>query len=216
MFPNTYLINRLPSAKFMCSCSVVWSAMALLLAACTNFSGLMAVRFFMGMAECVIVPVDLKRSVLRASIAMILTCLQSVTVIVSRFYTKAEQPSRNAWIFGSWSSLINGFLAWAIGHIPKDAPLHIWQYLFLITGSVSLAWSIFAWFMLPGTPMEARFLTEEEKYHVLMRVSENHTGVESREWKWEQVREAFTDPKTWILFFFDIAINVSLVLRIAV
>lgn len=189
MFPNTYLMHRVPSARFMCACSIVWSAMSLSLAACTNWSGLMAVRFFMGMAECVIVP--------------------SVTLIVSRFYTKAEQAPRNAWIFGSWSSLINGFLAWAIGHIREDAPLHRWQYLFLITGSVSMAWSIFVWFMLPGTPMNASFLSDEEKYHTLMRVAQNHTGIESREWKWDQVKEAFVDPKTWILFFFDVAINVS-------
>ncbi|KAL1311856.1 hypothetical protein AAFC00_001930 [Neodothiora populina] len=188
MFPNTYLISGLPSAKFMCICSIVWSGMALLLAACTNWSELMAVRFLMGTAECVIIP--------------------SVTLIVSRFYTKVEQAPRNAWVFGSWSSLINGFLAWAIGHVPNDAPLHIWQYLFLITASVSMAWSIFVFFMLPGTPMEARFLTEEEKYHVLVRVAENHTGVESRIWKWDQVLEAVVDPKTWILFFFDIAINI--------
>lgn len=60
--------------------------------------------------------------------------VQAVTLLIASFYKKNEQPTRNAIIFGSYSSIINGFLAWAVGHIPETAPLHIWQYLFLITG----------------------------------------------------------------------------------
>lgn len=74
-----------------------------------------------------------------------------------------------------------------------------------------MAWSVFVWFLLPGTPMEATFLSEEEKYHAVVRVAENHTGVENREWKWDQVIEAVLDPKTWILFVFNISINVRLI-----
>lgn len=79
----------------------------------------------------------------------------------------------------------------------------------LSAGSVSMAWSVFVWFMLPGTPMEAKFLSKQEKYHTVVRTASNQTGIENREWKWDQVREAVIDPKTWILFFFDISINVS-------
>ncbi|KAF2789375.1 MFS general substrate transporter [Melanomma pulvis-pyrius CBS 109.77] len=186
MFPSSYLIHRLPSAKYLCACSVGWSTMALLMASCTNWSSLMAVRFFMGCFEAIIVP--------------------GISLIIASWYRKSEQPPRNALVFAAASSVINGFLSWAVGHI--DAQLAIWQYLFLIVGSVTFTWSLFVLWYMPATPMDAKFLTEEEKYHMIRRVAENKTGISNKEWKWYQVKEAFIDPKTWIIFFFNIAINI--------
>jgi ACS family allantoate permease-like MFS transporter len=182
MFPSSYLIHRLPSAKYLCSCSVGWSAMALLMVACTNWSHLMAVRFFMGVFEAIIVP--------------------GISLIIASWYKKSEQPPRNALVFAAASSIVNGFLSWAVGHI--DAKLAIWQYLFLIVGSVTFAWSLFVLWFMPATPMDAMFLSREEKYHMIRRVAGNHTGVANKEWKWYQVREAFIDPKTWIIFLFNV------------
>ncbi|KAL2847507.1 fungal-specific transcription factor domain-containing protein [Aspergillus pseudoustus] len=132
----------------------------------------------------------------------------SISLIVAGFYRKAEQPPRNALVFAAASSIVNGFLSWAVGHIPPSAPLSIWQYLFLITGSVSALWSIIAFFFLPDSPMNAFFLSEREKYHAVQRLAENKTGITNRQWKWDQAFEAAIDPKTWILFFFNIAINI--------
>ncbi|KAF2679373.1 MFS general substrate transporter [Lentithecium fluviatile CBS 122367] len=186
MFPSSYLIHRLPSAKYLCSCSVGWSTMALLMAACTNWSSLMAVRFLMGCFEAIIVP--------------------GISLIIASWYKKSEQPPRNALVFAAASSVINGFLSWAVGHI--DAKLATWQYLFLIVGSVTFAWSLFVLWFMPATPMDALFLSQEEKYHMVRRVAQNKTGVANKEWKWCQVKEAFIDPKTWIIFLFNIAINI--------
>ncbi|GJP94194.1 MFS transporter [Aspergillus niger] len=58
----------------------------------------------------------------------------TISLIVAGFYKKAEQPPRNAIVFAAFSSVINGFLSWAVGHIPDSAPLAIWQYLYLIVG----------------------------------------------------------------------------------
>lgn len=188
MWPSSYLVHRLPSAKYLCACSIGWSAMSLLLPACHNAGGLLALRCLMGCLEAIIVP--------------------SISLLVAGFYKKAEQPPRTAIVFAAVSSVINGFLSWAVGQIPSSAPLHTWQYLFLITGSVSMAWSIVAFVFLPDSPMNAFFFTREEKFYAIQRVSENKTGIMNKEWKWEQVWEAVIDPKTWILFFFNIAINI--------
>ncbi len=131
-----------------------------------------------------------------------------ISLIIAGFYKKEEQPPRNALVFAAASSVINGFLSWAIGHVPSSAPLHIWQYLFLLTGSVSMAYSIFAMIYLPGEPMTARFLSAEQKYHAVQRLAANKTGIVNKKFKWEQALEAVLDPKTWILFFFNISINI--------
>lgn len=71
-----------------------------------------------------------------------------------------------------------------------------------------MLWSIIAFIWLPGTPMDAFFLNDREKYHAVRRLAANKTGIVNHTWKWSQAREAVLDPKTWILFFFNIAINV--------
>lgn len=64
--------------------------MCLMLPACRNFGGLAAVRFLMGSAEAIIVP--------------------GISLIIAGFYTKEEQPPRNALVFAAASSIVNGFL----------------------------------------------------------------------------------------------------------
>ncbi|KAL4805925.1 fungal-specific transcription factor domain-containing protein [Aspergillus unguis] len=132
----------------------------------------------------------------------------SISLIIAAFYTKTEQPPRNALVFAAASSIINGFLSWAVGHIPSSAPMAIWQYLFFITGSISALWSMIAFLFLPSSPMTAVFLTPREKHHTLQRLSANKTGITNRHWKWTQSLEAIVDPKTWLLFLFNIAINI--------
>jgi hypothetical protein len=61
---------------------------------------------------------------------------------------------------------------------------------------------------LPDTPMNAWFLTEQEKFYAISRQAENKTGIVNKTWKREQAVEAVADPKTWIIFLFNIAINV--------
>ncbi|KAF3396975.1 hypothetical protein DPV78_007846 [Talaromyces pinophilus] len=188
MWPSSYVLQRIPSAKYLASCSFGWSVLSLLIPACRNFAHLMILRFLMGCLEGIIVP--------------------SISLVIAGFYKKAEQPPRNAVAFAAISSVINGFLSWAVGQIPASAPLAKWQYLFLITGSISLTWSIFAFLYLPDTPMNAWFLNEREKYCIITRLAENKTGIVSKTWKREQAVEAIIDPKTWIIFLFNIAINV--------
>lgn len=58
--------------------------------------------------------------------------------------------------------------------------------------------------------MNARFLTDEEKFYATQRLAENRTGIAAGDvqWKWNQVWEALLDVKIWIIFFFNIAINI--------
>lgn len=113
-------------------------------------------------------------------------------------------------MFAYFSSIFNGFFAYLVGRIPETAALARWQYLYLLTGTINILWSIFLYFTLPDNPMNARFLTEEEKYYATNRLAENRTGVatEDATWKWDQAIEALLDVKVWLVFFFNIAINV--------
>lgn len=56
--------------------------------------------------------------------------------------------------------------------------------------------------------MTAFFLSDQEKHYAVQRLAENKTGIVNKQWKWDQALEAIIDPKTRIIFFFNIAINI--------
>ncbi len=56
--------------------------------------------------------------------------------------------------------------------------------------------------------MNAAFLTPEQRYHATQRLATNRTGIANRVWKWDQVWEAFVDVRVWLIFSFNILINV--------
>ncbi|CAH0004485.1 unnamed protein product [Clonostachys byssicola] len=190
LFLTPYVLQRVPPGRLLCFGGLIWSGLTLIYAACHTWGAFMALRFLLGLAEAVIFP--------------------SLTLIVQSFYTKAEQPSRNAIMFAYFSSIFNGFFAYLVGRIPTSAPLARWQYLYLLTGTINVLWSIFLYFTLPDNPMNAKFLTEEEKYYATTRLADNRTGIATQDtkWKWDQALEAILDIKVWLVFFFNIAINI--------
>ena len=52
---------------------------------------------------------------------------------------------------------------------------------------------------LPDSPVTARFLTAEERVAALERVRDGQGGVANRKLKKDQVIEAFTDIRTWLV-----------------
>ncbi|KAI1636246.1 major facilitator superfamily domain-containing protein [Biscogniauxia mediterranea] len=188
LIPASYLVNRIPPAKLLSGASIIWSCLTICYAPCRSWSGFMALRFWLGFLEAAITP--------------------SLTMIVASFYKKNEQPPRNAIVFAYFSSILNGFFAWVVGQIPASAPLLKWQYLYIMTGSINVAYSVFLFFILPSSPMDARFLTAEQKYHAVQRLAENRTGIRNSQWKWDQVWEALLDLKIWLIVVFNIIINI--------
>ncbi|PYH94392.1 MFS general substrate transporter [Aspergillus ellipticus CBS 707.79] len=103
----------------------------------------------------------------------------------------------------SWSGLMTIRFLMAVRHIPESAPLAIGN-----TCSISAMWSITMIILLPDSPMNTFFLTAQERCYAVQRVAQNKTGIVNKEWKLDQALEAIIDRKTWVLFFFNIAINI--------
>jgi hypothetical protein len=53
---------------------------------------------------------------------------------------------------------------------------------------------------MPDSPVDAKFLKYEDKLIAIERLRMNQMGIGSGVWKWEHVREAMLDPKTWLWF----------------
>ncbi|KAK6198640.1 putative MFS allantoate transporter [Scheffersomyces amazonensis] len=187
MWPMSYILSKYPLGKVLASASLGWSSFTLLLCACNGFAGLATLRFLMGFLECAIVP--------------------GCTLAAGRFYKKKEQGLRLAIIFAFASSVINGFLSWLVGYF-KHGALPEWKYLYLLVGSISFLWSCLMLYFLPDSPMNAKFLTDREKYYVVRRSLLNSTSVETNDWKWYQAKEAVLDIKAYLIFLFNVCINI--------
>lgn len=127
-----------------------------------------------------------------------------LTVVVSMWYKRSEQPLRHAaWFLGNTAAgIFGGLLSNAIGHIHSIAP---WKAVFLVYGSLTVAWSVAIFFMLPDLPSTAWFLREEDRDKAILRVQENLTGIKNDEFKWSQCLEAVLDLKTWLIVGIQLA-----------
>ncbi|KKY23933.1 putative allantoate permease [Phaeomoniella chlamydospora] len=70
----------------------------------------------------------------------------------------------------------------------------------VITGVVTIIFGVVVWIMFPDNPLQAQFLTIEERAQAILRIKENHSGIEQKRFKKHQFIEALKDPKTWLFF----------------
>ena len=77
------------------------------------------------------------------------------------------------------------------GHFPS------WKIIFLTLGAFTILWSAVVFWFLPNNPLEAKWLSEREKYMLIQRKATDNTGMESKTFKKEQIWEALMDVKTW-------------------
>ncbi|TYJ55971.1 hypothetical protein B9479_003356 [Cryptococcus floricola] len=142
--PLSIAAKRFSAARVIPLMMIGFGTCSLLSAAVTNFGGLFALRFLLGIFESPMLP--------------------SVVFYLSQFYTRGEL-ARRVGVFYAASSIsgaFSGLLAFGIFQI-KSEKLHGWQYLFLIEGAGTVTFAIFAFFWLPRSPATCWFFTPEEK-----------------------------------------------------
>lgn len=61
---------------------------------------------------------------------------------------------------------------------------------------------------MPDSPVEAKFLGGRDKLILIERLRMNQMGVVAREWRSDHLREALTDPKTWLWFALLFSISI--------
>jgi MFS family permease len=154
-------------------------------AVCTNFGGLMTVRFLLGVAEATITP--------------------GFMFLTSTWYTRDEIPVRiGIWFAGnSIGGLCSSLLAFGVGHI--DDEVRPWRWIYIILGICTFLWAIPIYFFLPDKISEAKFLTPSERQIAADRVIIAGTGsTEHSHWRLDQVKECLIDPKTWLIFSIEL------------
>ncbi|BDD63663.1 hypothetical protein MPDQ_003248 [Monascus purpureus] len=187
---SSFLIVKVPHRILMPLLVLGWGIAQTCMAACHNFSGLMATRFFLGLFEA--------------------GCLPLFSIITSQWYRRAEQPLRVAAWYSTngLATIIAAALSYGLGHIQSGA-LKEWQIIFLFVGLLTIISSPFVYWRLDNDITSARFLTEHERLQAMERLRANQTGTGTRDFKWQQVVEAALEPKTFLWVGMAFLLNVG-------
>ena len=73
-----------------------------------------------------------------------------------------------------------------------------WKWLHIICAVLTILVTVVLAVFLPNSPVDAKWLSTSEKIHTIEQIRETHSGISNSTFKWTQVRECFTDPKSWL------------------
>ncbi|GES60726.1 MFS transporter [Aspergillus terreus] len=184
-----YILVKVPLGKFLACTTFFWGVALTCMTPANTFAKLLVCRLFLGLFEAGIPP------------AFIAT--------TQMWYRRYEQPVR----LGSWYAMngvvnmVGSLITWGLAHIQSSvfAP---YQIIFIFFGLITVVFSFVVLAFMPDSPSRAKFLDEEDKLLAIERLRMNQQGMETNEWKWEHVKEALLDIKSffWFALMFSISI----------
>lgn len=171
---NTILLKLFRPSRWMFILIMAWGVSACCSAAANNFSGMMCVRFAIGMAEAGFFP--------------------SVLYHYAFWYKPEEMPQRIAFFYsvGQVSSALSGLLAYAISYMDQLGNVSGWRWLFILEGLPAIFLAFFA-FWLPDYPESAEMLTEEERLYMKQRLASSVPKGEAS-WDFKSLKAMARDP----------------------
>jgi MFS transporter, ACS family, allantoate permease len=95
-------------------------------------------------------------------------------------------------------SIPSGFIFYGVAHLHTRG-LFPYQWMFIFFGIFTVIFGFGLWWLLPDSPMSARWLNDRERLIAVERLKSNKTGIKNTHHKWPQVKEAISDPKVWML-----------------
>ena len=163
-YPTSRLLQRLPLAKYSAFNIILWGLTLSCTAATSNFAGIASVRLILGMFEAAVTP--------------------GFVLFTSQWYTKKEQGFRTGiWFsFNGFANVLGGLVAYGVarGTSARSVALAGWKIIFLVWGLITLMTGIIFLFVMPDSPLKARFLSDSERRLVIERTRHNQQGESFR------------------------------------
>ncbi|OJJ61719.1 hypothetical protein ASPSYDRAFT_40250 [Aspergillus sydowii CBS 593.65] len=178
-YPMTYILQCFQTRRVLGPAVIIWAIICAATAGVTTWKGLYAQRFFLGFTESIIPT--------------------GFMVIVSGFYTQREQSSRQSWWFSGtgWFTIIGGAFNYGFAQISSGS-LKPWQYIYIFAGILTFLFGIWCFF-IPNDPLNAWFLTPEERLLAVERLRASQTGVKHKQLKTGQLKEAILDIRIYLV-----------------
>jgi ACS family allantoate permease-like MFS transporter len=170
----------------------MWGIVLSCFAAVKNFSGAVAIRFFLGLFEAAVTP--------------------GFALFTSQWYTKSEQGARiGIWFsFNGFAQIFGGLVAYGIdkGTEKHGSLIAPWKIVFLLTGLLTVCMGLLFLFVMPDNQMNAKWLSKSDRLLCVERIRVNQQGVGNKHFKMYQLKEALLDPLTWAFFFYALVADI--------
>lgn len=136
-----------------------------------------------------------------------------VIYLLSLWYTRREQGFRIAIVSSAltFSGAVAGPIAYAISLMDGTRGLASWQWIFVVEGAPTVVLGVFAWWIIPSSPMTSTWLSSEERTCLLRRLRRAHVEVDGKVFDRQQFVDAIRDYKTYlyILLFLGFIVPTS-------
>jgi MFS family permease len=183
------LLVKYPTGKVISIAVMLWGITLCCMVACRSFGALLATRILLGSFEALIAP--------------------SLIAVTQMWWRRSEQTNRiMAWTsMNGVTAIVGSLTTYGLGHIASSV-LRPYQIIFLFCGCLTLVFSVLCYIFMPDSPFEATFWRGKERAIAIERLRANQMGIVSREWRWDHVREALLDLKTYCWFIIIISISI--------
>lgn len=179
--PSNMFLTRTRPSRYMGCCMMLWAVVSALTAVVHNFTGLVLVRFFLGLTEAPYYP--------------------GAVYMLTIFYTRKEIATRIAILYTGniLATAFAGLIAAGVFHGLDDvAGISGWKWLFILQGVVTFVIAVVGYFCLPDFPLTTRWLTPEERQLAHDRVEADTVGNKGETSTMAGLKQAVADPVVWL------------------
>ncbi|KAH7079433.1 MFS transporter-like protein [Paraphoma chrysanthemicola] len=179
--PSNLMLTRVKPAYWMSGWMMAWAIVSTLMALVKDYHGMFATRFMLGIVEAPFYPGGI--------------------YLISAFYKRKETATRMAIFYTGnlLASSFSGLIAAAVfAGLDNKHGLEGWRWLFLIQGLITVGAAVLAFFMLPNSPLQTRWLTPAERQLAHDRIAADTTQKQEQVSLFRGLRIACTDYRTWV------------------
>ncbi|KAL7274654.1 hypothetical protein RUND412_002436 [Rhizina undulata] len=184
--PSNILLKWLSPRWYIPILTIIWGIICALVAIVHTSSGLLAVRFFLGVAEAGFLP--------------------GIIYWIGCWYPRPMQGKRFAILYSSASltGAFGGLLATGLHALDGTRGIAGWRWIFIIEGAITSSLGILALRFMSAYPSTVPWLTPEEKT-IINTINLQDRALNPEEpLNRQHIKSAFTDPRTylWGLIYF--------------
>ncbi|KZV97993.1 MFS general substrate transporter [Exidia glandulosa HHB12029] len=178
--PSNVILRRVRPSKYIPPLTVVWGLICALFAVVHSPSGLLAIRFFLGLAEAGFLP--------------------GIIFWIGSWYPRRLQGRRYAVLYSSVSltGAFGGLLATAIHALDGTHGIAGWRWIFIVEGVITAGFGIIAFFVMDDYPITASWLTDRERQIILLENEADRALLAEEPFDKKQILSAFTDWRVYL------------------
>jgi len=180
--PSNMILSRTRPSIYLPALMFTWGCITIGFKGVNSLSGLVAIRFFLGIAESGFFP--------------------GVWLLLSSWYRREELSKRFAFFYSAAiiSGAFGGLLAGVITqYMDMVGGVRGWKWLFILEGLATVVVAVTAIFLLPDFPSNTKWLSPIQKEIAVerLKVQDIADAKIGRSTHWEGVKLALKDWRTW-------------------